>query len=587
MSDTLSDEAQRQIELWQKPPFDKETIEQVQNLVATNPQTLHASFYQRLSFGTGGLRGLMGVGTNRMNPYTVSAATQGLANHLIKKYGRGVPVFISYDARHHSKLFAQVAARVLAKNHLFAYLTPAPRPTPFVSFGLRHHECKAGIMITASHNPPQYNGFKVYGADGGQCTSPEDGYIIDAVTAIDDLSSVELAELDDKHIQYTTEEEEMAYFEAIRPLSLFSQQNKAHGQELCVVYSSLHGVGHTLMQKGMQLWGFVNFHKVEEQCVFDGNFTYAPDPNPEKPDALHRGIEKMLELEGDLFLANDPDADRLSATVNHRGTPFILSGNQTATLLVYSLLATFKERGLLTGKEGVVTTIVSTPLIRKISEAFGATCFETLTGFKYIGEKVKEWEQHNNPYEFVMGAEESLGYLIGTHSRDKDGIISALMLAELALHLKQQDKTLIDLLFEIYAQYGLFAEDQISLSFPPTEEGFAKMKQVMRKLREQPLTEIAQSSVIQSLDYEKGEGLNHETGTPTKLDLPKSNVLGFITADKSRYFIRPSGTEPKVKIYAMLEQTVEKPDSQALEGLKMETKKRLEQLKSLLESFAQ
>ena len=341
-----------------------------------------------------------------------------------------------------------------------------------------------------------------------------------------------------------------------------------------------------MMQKAMALWGFLNFHKVEEQCVFDGNFTYAPDPNPEKPAALERGINKMCEIEGDLFLANDPDADRLSATVNHRDGPIILTGNQTASLLAYSLLSTYKKRDLLTGKEALVTTIVSTPLISAIATSFDAACFETLTGFKYIGEKIKEWEHHPGTFEFLMGAEESLGYLVGTHARDKDGIIAALMLCELALNLKLQNKTLIDFLFEIYERYGLFAEDQISLSFPPTEEGFATMQKVMQNLRENPFKEIAKSPTQELLDYEKGEGVKLASGETFSLDLPKSNVLGFISQDKSLYFIRPSGTEPKVKIYAMLQRQIKSPDLKELKALQDETKKRLQALKSRLESLA-
>ncbi|PCI78038.1 phosphomannomutase [Candidatus Aerophobetes bacterium] len=585
MCDELSSSAKHQIELWQKPPFDSETIKAVTQMQNSDPDLLHACFYTRLSFGTGGLRGLMGPGTNRMNSYTVAAATSGLGAYLKQRYKGEKGVFISYDGRHHSEEFAWDSARILAALGIHVFITPGPRPTPFVSFGLRHHGCKAGIMITASHNGPAYNGFKVYGVDGAQCTSPEDLKIIEAVNAINDLSLPEMSDKKNPLIHITGKSEEKAYFDQLQPLALFPKQNQNQGATLGIVYSSLHGVGYTLMEQGMKNWGFSNFHLVAKQCVLDGDFTYALNPNPETPETLAMGSKQMLDTGKDLFIANDPDADRMAAVASHGGKAVTLTGNQIASLLAYSLLNTYQKRGQLDSKSAIVTTIVSTPLLSVIAKAFNTQCYRTLTGFKYIGEKIKQWEQSPNGNHFLFGAEESLGYLVGTHSRDKDGIIAALILSEIALDLKLKNKTLIDLLFEIYAKYGLFVESQISLNFPATNQGFDQMKNVMDKLKQTPLKEINQSETITFLDYLEGTSTSAINGTKTALDLPSSNVLGFITADKSRYFIRPSGTEPKVKIYAMLQKEDSNPSFKTLHALELETKKRLQALKAHLESL--
>lgn len=586
MPSNLSDDAKHQIDQWQRPPFDQRTIEAVKKMVANDPKALHACFYTRLAFGTGGLRGLMGVGTNRMNLYTVAAATKGLGNYLNARYSsQKSKVFISYDGRNQSKTFGHTAARILAALGIQVFITPEPRPTPFVSFGLRYHGCHAGIMVTASHNPPEYNGFKVYGRDGAQCTSPEDKAIIDAVNAIDDLSLPEMSEENDPLIHRTTKVDEEAYFAAIEPLKMHPSQDVKEGKKLGVIYSSLHGVGHTLMEEGMQRWGFSNFHLVKKQSVLDGNFTHAPDPNPEKSSALTMGQEMMLEKEADIFIANDPDADRMGVCVRHEDQSVILTGNQIAVILAYSLLESHQKKGDLTGDDALVTTIVSTPMLSSIAEHFAVQCHRTLTGFKYIGEKIKQWEESGKT-RFIFGAEESLGYLVGTHSRDKDGIVAALSICEVALNLKLKGKTLVDLLFSLYARFGLFFEDQISINFPSTAEGLSAMQKAMKALRASPLKSIKGSDVIERYDYLEGKMTHLETGQQSPLELPSSNVLCFVTRDKSRYYIRPSGTEPKVKIYAMLQRGTKNPSFQDLMALKKTTHRCLNALKAQLEDFS-
>lgn len=502
-----------EIEKWKT--FDPETKNEIEELHRKDLNSLHDAFNGTLHFGTGGMRTLMGPGPNRLNKYTIRSATQGLAN--VVKEGS---VFISYDCRHNSREFALEAARVLAGNDITVHLTPDLRPTPFVSFGLRHLGCKAGIMITASHNPPEYNGYKVYWKDGAQVVSPHDQNIIEEVKKITDPLSVKLAPGDSPLIHITGQALEDAYYAAIKHTPTDS--------DLSVVYSPLHGCGITMMPETLKEAGVKNLSYVEEQKKPDGRFPTTSTPNPEERAALELGIRDLIERKADIFLATDPDADRLGVVVNHHGKAHLLTGNQTAVLCV-NYLCQIK----LPENAAFVTTIVTTPLFETIVKDYGYTNFNVLTGFKYIGEKIHQFEQ-TGEHTFIFGAEESYGYLYGTHSRDKDSQASAALVCEIAAKAKATGHTLVDLLNDIYNKYGLHHEGQKALKFPPSKESMKKMEKIMQNLRKNPPVEA-----ISITDYLQDT------------NLPKSDVLSYTFADGSKVLIRPSGTEPKIKIYGL------------------------------------
>ena len=553
MTAEIPQEILKKAEEWLKPPFDKETRLQVDHLLKDNPEALIDAFYKTISFGTGGMRGVMEVGTNRMNRYTIQNASQGLANYILKqKKSTTHRVFIGYDCRINSHLFAQETARVLAGNGIEAHITKELRPTPFVSFGCRHLKCTAAVMITASHNPAEYNGYKVYWSDGAQVVAPHEEGIIEEVNKVGSLKAVKIAPLDHPLIHEVSKAVDEAYFEALNPLQNFPADNKANGSKLHIVYSSLHGAGITLMPTALERWGFTSLTLVEKQIVPDGTFPSAPSPNPEQKEALKLGIEQLLKENGDIFIATDPDADRMGVAINHKGKAFTLSGNQIAALCVFYLCSTWEELGKMPQNGAAVTTIVTTDLFPLIVSSFNKACFQVLTGFKYIGEKIHEWEKNSNEHTFIFGAEESLGYLYGTHSRDKDAMIAACLLSEMALQQKQKGKTLIDLLYDIYRKFGLFREKQLSASFGNSQKGADKMEKIMAKLRSNPPEEIANQKVVTLEDYQTGTKTDLISGKKETLTLPTSNVLVFILEDKSKFVIRPSGTEPKIKIYGMV-----------------------------------
>ena len=553
MKSDLPPEVQKRTLQWLEPPFDEETKRQVQNLLDHDPYALVDLFYTTISFGTGGMRGVMGIGTNRMNKYTIRGATQGLANYILKQTkGNTHRVFIGYDCRKNSRQFAEETARVLAANGIEAHVTKELRPTPFVSFGCRHLKCTAAVMITASHNPAEYNGYKVYWSDGAQVVPPHDMGIIEEVKKIESQQEVKLTSFDHPLIHEVEEDVDEAYFQALAPLQNYPDDNKSSGSNLHLIYSSLHGTGITLMPEALKRWGFTNVSFVKVQITPDGSFPSAHSPNPEEAEALHLGCEQLIKENGDLFIATDPDADRIGVVVNHQGKAVILNGNQVAALLVFYLCTTFSKLGKMPENGAVVTTIVTTDLFPLISSAFNLTCFQVLTGFKYIGEKIHEWE--DGKFSFIFGAEESLGYLYGTHSRDKDAMIAACLLSEMALQEKAKEKTLVDLLHEIYRQFGLFREKQLSVSFGSSKEGAEKMQKIMTQLRGTPPKEICGQPVVVLEDYQTSVKTFTNTGKKEKLNLPKSNVLVFALEDESKFIIRPSGTEPKIKIYGMVRQ---------------------------------
>ncbi len=529
----VPEEIKRRAAQWLKAPYDEKTQKEVQALLEGDPAALIDAFYTTVAFGTGGMRAVMGAGTNRLNTYTIRSATQGLANYILSQNVDKPKVFISYDSRINSPLFAEETARVLAGNGIEVFITKELRPTPFVSFGCRAHGCTAAVMITASHNPPEYSGYKVYWSDGGQVVPPHDTGIMAEVEKIQDPEEVKLAPFDHRLIHQVGEEDDEAYYRALIPLR--NHPKETEGSSLKIIYSPLHGCGITTLPKALKRWGFDNISYVEAQKIPDGNFPAAPSPNPEQEETLKLGIDQLVQEQGDLFIATDPDADRMGVVALHEGKPVILNGNQIASLCLHYLCTT----KTLPKNSAAVTTIVTTELFKAIAESFNVAYFEVLTGFKYIGEKIHEWEQ-NHAHTFLFGAEESLGFLYGTHSRDKDATIAACLVSEMALQLKKRGKTLVDQLDELYKTYGSFLEKQLSVPFGGGQKGMETMKKLMEALRQNPPKEINGDKVVEVEDFLTGK---------TKHPLPKSNVLLFRTEDQSKFIIRPSGTEPKIKIY--------------------------------------
>jgi phosphoglucomutase/phosphomannomutase len=533
---TFSPDVQQRIQTWLSPPYDRATQETIQSWMQNDPKQLLDAFSSTLAFGTGGMRGLMGPGTTRMNIYTVRIATQGLANYIHKQLPgkERKAVFISYDSRRHSEIFAHEAAAVLAGNGIEARLTTEIRPTPFVSFGLRHEGCAAGIMITASHNPKEYNGYKVYWSDGGQVVHPHDQGIIKEVQAIADLSHVRMAAPSSPLITKVALTLDNDYLAAIHKVQLDPQENRRVGHALKITYTPIHGTGLKLVPRALKDWGFTNVHLVSAQSVPDGDFPTVKVPNPEYAETLRLGLDQMVQTQSDILLATDPDADRVAVATMHHGKPVILNGNEIASICVDYICQKLKEQNLMPSNGAVVTTIVSTDLVRAICKEHSVCCFEVLTGFKYIGDYIHRWEE-SKEYQFLFGAEESYGYLIGTHSRDKDAVVSACLLAEIALFLKVEGRTMIDYLYDLYKKYGLFREQQKTLEFPGDKE---KMASIMKKLRAHPPKAIGGRAVLTLEDYLLGFN-----------GLPPSDVLLFRLAGGGKLIVRPSGTEPKLKIY--------------------------------------
>lgn len=546
----LTPEIQGRVDYWLSGPFDEKTKAEVRALKESNPQGLVDAFYSDLSFGTGGLRGLMGPGTNRLNIYTIRLATQGLANYLRKENPKGkLSVLIGFDSRHHSKEFAKEAAKVLAGNGIHVFLLSELRPTPYISFACRFKKASAAIMITASHNPKEYNGYKVYWSDGAQVVAPHDIGIVKEVAALSDLSSVKLSKESDPHIEIVSTALDDDYLKAIATLQYFPEEDKKNGAALNIVYTSLHGTGITIVPRALKEWGFSSIHLVENQVTIDGDFPTVKFPNPEYKETLALGIERLEKIKADIVLATDPDADRIGVVAAHLGKSVLINGNEMAAICIDFLCEMLPKLGKMPKKGAFVTTIVTTELLKKIAESNSISCFEVLTGFKFIGEKIHEWETSKDGYHFIFGAEESYGYLLGTHARDKDAIISSCLIAEIASYAKMHAETLIDRLHNIYKKYGIFREKQISVNFAPGKAGMEQMAAMMHKLRTTPPKTISDIPVICIEDYETHTRLHTDTGKVEKLELPQSDVLLFRLADKTRLVIRPSGTEPKIKIY--------------------------------------
>lgn len=530
--------------MWTTDAFDKKTRNAVQDLIDNNETELIESFYKDLEFGTGGLRGIMGVGTNRINTYTVGMATQGLANYLKKSFSGEIKVAIAHDSRNNSPLFAKTTAEVFAANGIKAYLFSELRPTPELSFAIRHYGCQAGVVITASHNPKEYNGYKAYWQDGGQLVAPHDKNVIAEVQKINGPQEVNW-NANESLIELVKDEIDRAYIDGLKSLCLSPDAVKAQS-DLNIVFTSLHGTGGTMVPRTLKELGFSNVSTVKEQDEANGDFPTVVSPNPEEAAALKMALEQAEKVGADLVMGCDPDADRVGIAVrNTAGELQLLNGNMTGSLLVYYLIQRWSELGKLDGKQFTAKTIVTSSLIKKISEDKNVPCYDVLTGFKFIAQLILEKEGKE---QFIGGGEESYGYLAGDLVRDKDAVLSCVLIAEMCAWAKNRGKSLYEILIDIHSEYGLYLEDLISVT-KKGKSGAEEIAQMMEDLRNNPPKQISGSAVIYLRDYKLGEITNLSSGDASETGLPTSNVLQFETAEGTIVTARPSGTEPKIKFY--------------------------------------
>ena len=531
---------------WLTNNFDEETRKRVQHLIDNDPKELTDAFYRDLEFGTGGLRGIMGVGTNRMNKYTVAMATQGLANYLIKMFPneKQIKAAIAFDSRNNSKEFAKISADVLSANGIKVFLFNELRPTPVLSFTIRHLQCQSGIVITASHNPKEYNGYKVYWNDGGQLVNPHDNNVIVEVQKIKSIADVKMTAVN-SNIEMIGEDVDKVYLEKVKGLSLNSEIIEAH-KNLKIVYTPIHGSGVNLVPKALNKFGFTNIISVDEQNIIDGNFPTVKSPNPEEPATLELALKKAKETNADILFGTDPDADRVGVAVkNDHGEFILLNGNQTASLLIYYLLNAWNDKQLIKGNEFIVKTIVTSELLKDIANSFNVESVDVLTGFKFIAEIIR---LNEGKKKFIGGGEESYGYLVGDFVRDKDAVISCCIIAEAAAWAASKGKTMYQLLTEIYSKFGLYKETLLSLT-RKGKEGAEEIQQMMVDYRKDPPTSINMRNVVMIKDYQLSIEKDIINKTDKTIDLPKSDVLQFFLNDGTKITVRPSGTEPKIKFY--------------------------------------
>ena len=578
MENNLDKQVLAKAQAWLDGNYDNETKEQVRIMMETNPTELTESFYKDLEFGTGGLRGIMGVGTNRMNIYTVGAATQGLANYLkINFKGEQIKVAISHDSRNNSRMFAERVADIFASNGFIVYLFDALRPTPELSFAIRELGCQSGVMVTASHNPKEYNGYKAYWTDGSQVTSPHDVNIIAEVGKITDNDQV-LTGMNPENIHILGEEFDKKYLAAIKALSL-SPESVAKYNDMKIVYTPLHGAGVKLVPQSLRNYGFNNIICVDEQMVLDGNFPTVASPNPEERKTMAMAIERAEKEGADFAMATDPDADRLGVALRTgKGDYVLLNGNQTLVLLMCYQLTRWAELGKITGKEFVVKTIVTSMMPDAVAEHFGVKCYNCLTGFKYIAKIIREQEGKT---KYIGGGEESFGYLPGDFVRDKDGVAAITLVAEAAAWARDtMGITLYEWLQQLYVKYGFFREGLVNV-VRKGKDGAAEIQQMMVDYRQNPPKSILGSRVAKILDYKTLEEIDTATGERKAIDgiEDKSNVLQWLTEDGTKVSVRPSGTEPKIKFYFGVKATLETVDKfdetlaaldQKLEDIKVE-----------------
>jgi phosphoglucomutase len=543
---------------WLESPIDEDSKKAIQHMLEENETELIESFYKDLEFGTGGLRGIMGVGTNRMNVYTVGMATQGLCNYLLQQFkGREeISVAIAHDCRNNSSSFAEITARICVANGIKPYLFEELRPTPELSYAIRQLGCQSGVVVTASHNPKEYNGYKVYWEDGGQIIQPHDGNIIREVQKIRSIGEVKF-DGDPKAIVKLGEDMDRQYIEEVAAQSLNPEVIRTQA-DLKIVYTPIHGTGVKLVPMALKRIGFKNIYNVPEQDVVDGNFPTVVSPNPEESAALNLALKKADEVGADLVMATDPDADRVGIAVrDDKGKLILLNGNQTASLLTYYLLSQWAVKGKLTGKEYMVKTIVTSELLSDMASHYKVPSYDVLTGFKYIADMI---HRNEGKMTFIGGGEESYGFMIGDFVRDKDAVSSCAMIAELAAWARSQGKSVYELLVDIHLRFSFYLESLINV-VRKGKTGAEEIQQMMAGFREKPPQKINRSRVLVIHDYLTGVTRDMVTGEQHEIALPKSNVLQFLLEDGSKISVRPSGTEPKIKFYFSVKEKAESKEA--------------------------
>lgn len=549
-------EIRKRAEAWLGKEFDEETRKEVREMLEKDEKKLIDAFYQDLEFGTGGLRGVMGAGTNRMNIYTMGMATQGLANYVIRQFGnKGIRVAIAHDCRNNSRTFAEAAAGIFSANGFEVFLFESLRPTPELSYAIRQYKCHTGVVITASHNPPEYNGYKAYWNDGGQVVAPHDTAIIDEVRKITSVSEVKF-EGKKENIKILGRETDELFLAEVKKMSLNPGVISKYS-DIPIVYTPIHGTGIKLVPPALRMYGFTNIISVPEQDKTDGNFPTVKSPNPEEPDALKMAIARAEETNAELVMATDPDADRLGVAVKDKKGKFILlNGNQTGALLTWYILSQYKERNLYKGNEFIISTIVTTDLMDRIAEAYNVECFNVLTGFKFFAELIRKYEGQK---KYIGGGEESYGFLPGDYARDKDAIASCALIAEIAAWAKSRGMSVFDLLIDIYVKHGFYKERLINI-VRKGSDGAREIREMMTMYRNNPPEKINNSKVIRISDYKSQLTRDIVNGTGEKIDLVKSDVLQFFLEDGSKISVRPSGTEPKIKFYFSVNTKLESAD---------------------------
>ena len=539
----MQETIQANVEKWLNGNFEQSVKDEIRKMQQDHPDDLAEAFYRNLEFGTGGLRGIMGIGTNRMNKYTVGMATQGYANYLKQCFG-DVKVAIAHDCRNNSRFFAETTANVFAANGIKVYLFEALRPTPELSFAIRHLGCQGGVVCTASHNPKEYNGYKAYWNDGSQLVPPHDKNVIAEVDKIASVDDVKWSG-GEQNITIIGKELDEAYMKMVKGLSVYPEVCEAQ-KDLKIVYTPIHGSGIVLVPEVLNRFGFTNVTVVEEQSTPDGNFPTVVYPNPEETEAMSMGLKKAKEIDADILLGTDPDADRVAIGVkNHKGEWVLLNGNQTAMIAFNYMIEARKAKGIAQPNDMVVKTIVTTNMIDVIAKANNVACYNVLTGFKWIAERIRELEGKE---KYIIGGEESFGLMIGDQIRDKDGVSAVALACEMAAYEKNKGRSLFEKLIDLYVQYGFYKEHLISI----TKKGMNGQKEIaemMEGYRNNTPATINGSAVVELLDYQLQKGKNLQTGEEWTISLPKSNVLQFILADGSKISARPSGTEPKIKFY--------------------------------------
>jgi phosphoglucomutase len=532
------------VNAWLNGQYDETSKAEIQQLVEDNDVTeLTDRFYRDLEFGTGGLRGIMGAGSNRVNKYTLGAATQGFANFLNKKYDKP-KVVVAHDNRNNSSEFAQAVVDIFSANGIEVYYFASLRPTPQLSFTIRHLSCQGGVMLTASHNPKEYNGYKAYGDDGGQLVSPFDKMVLDEVYAVNDISKINFNR-NSELCHLLDESYDQAFISALL-LQKISNEAVDRQKDMSIVFSPIHGTGGVMVPPTLSQWGFTNVHLVEEQMIVDGNFSTVVYPNPEEQEAMTLAIKEAEKVNADIVMATDPDADRVGTAIpDNNGKYILLNGNQAVSLLVMYVLDAWKKSNKLDGNQYVVKTIVTSYLIDKIAEDYGVDCYNVLTGFKYVGELMTKLQGQKT---YLVGGEESYGYLVGEHARDKDAIVSCAMIAEMVAYYKDQGTSLYETMLDMYIKYGYYREKLISIT-KKGKSGAEEIKEMMARFRENPPSSLGGVDIVSIKDYNLSIETNVLTGEKSSINLPKSDVLQFITSDGTIISARPSGTEPKIKFY--------------------------------------